>query len=621
MRFDIAFFLCCCRSFLKDRGRDDDESFSFYALLGVTPKAKADELKKAYKRQSLLMHPDKLAQKGQSVTGADRDRFTRMRHAYEVLSDPRRRETYDAIGERGMKWVEEPLSVDPQELAHNFATSSIVDRSKVFAIFLGIYVAVFVLPILVCLMIDGSLGRGVKWVAVLTPLWVWDAAILFYHSRVILMGPIKRPDHVPEEEWVDPLPMWKRVTAMVRFACLVLFQVLLALRLDGYIIVPYSIVFIPLYLWEAIALRRKIVIAHICIVTHEELLSAIGKKIGDCSAAEREDVHRRFIVVPSKTGNGYEMACRLRDEARMDIIRIMARLTFVVLLVFNLDRGLDWSWWLVFLPIFAMVACIVGSAFGTFSKTRAEAAKKDPSMFGMDANKADNDEEQGKYAKMDENKQGEEPSSLRDEEKDELKAKVATLAYRTMGTCFSQCFFILIMCILIGKIEGASYSSLLIISPFLAAGGVVLCCLACTIFCISEVDENAGMAEFDTAVDQAAAASGYGATDNAQATDSKYIPPSQEDKLSGVSGAGTSDSDAVTSATNSSSKSKSLPPPSSAWDPEKGETWQNTADNEGEKRDGTTTKDTETPAVSSRPSTIEAKPSCSSVTSSQCDLD
>mmetsp|Transcript_26946 Transcript_26946/g.45903 ORF Transcript_26946/g.45903 Transcript_26946/m.45903 type:complete len:279 (+) Transcript_26946:89-925(+) len=278
MRFDIAFFLCCCRSFLSSSGRDDGESF--YDLLGVTPKATQDELKRAYKKQSLLMHPDKLAQRGQSITDADRDRFTRMRHAYEVLSDPRRRETYDAIGERGMKWVEEPLSVDPQELAHNFATSSMVDRSKIFAIFLGIYIAVFLLPILVCIMADGTLGEGVKWVTVLTPLWVWDFFILFYHSRVILMGPIKRPDHIPEEEWVDPLPMRKRVMAMIRFACLVLFQVLLALRLDHYIAPPWSIVFIPMYVWDAIALRRKIMIAGMMIVTQEELELAVGKKDG-----------------------------------------------------------------------------------------------------------------------------------------------------------------------------------------------------------------------------------------------------------------------------------------------------------------------------------------------------
>mmetsp|Transcript_28772 Transcript_28772/g.61052 ORF Transcript_28772/g.61052 Transcript_28772/m.61052 type:complete len:615 (-) Transcript_28772:83-1927(-) len=614
MRYDIAFFLCCCRSFLSSSGRDEGETF--YELLGVSPKASHDELKRAYKRQSLLMHPDKLAQKGQSVTPADRDRFTRMRHAYEVLSDPRRRETYDAIGERGMKWVEEPLSVDPQELAHNFATSSVVDRSKIFAIFLGIYVAVFLLPVLVCLTADGTLGENVTWAAVLAPLWVWDVFILFYHSRVILMGPIKRPDHIPEEEWVDPLPMWKRVMAMVRFACLVLFQVLLALRLDGAIAAPWSVVFIPMYLWDVIALRRKIMLTRISIVTHEELELAIGKKIGECTAAERGEIHRRYIVVPTKSGSLYDSACRLRDEARMDIIRILARVTFTVLLVLNLDLGAGWSWWLVFLPIFAMAGCVVGSAFGSFAKTQSEAVKKDPAMFGLDPS----DEDGGTYSKMDENKQGEEKTPLSDEEKDELKAKVAQSAYRAVGTCFSQCFFILIMCVLIGKIEGASYSSLVIISPFLAAGGIILCCLACTIFCISEVDENAGMAEFDTAVDRAAAASGYGAVENEQANSSDYTPPAQADQQNDISVAVTMESGVSTSGTTTSSKSK--PPPSSIWDPERGEVWQNMTVDEEEHKAESERKEEEIKAAHERqPAIIEENPSINSITSSQCDLD
>ena len=57
MRYDIAFFLCCCRSFLSSSGRQDiNDTESYYDLLGVTPTANADEIKRAYKRQSLLMH-------------------------------------------------------------------------------------------------------------------------------------------------------------------------------------------------------------------------------------------------------------------------------------------------------------------------------------------------------------------------------------------------------------------------------------------------------------------------------------------------------------------------------------------------------------------------------------
>lgn len=519
------------------------------------------------------MHPDKLAQRGQTVSSEDRDRFTRMRNAYEVLSDPRRRETYDAIGERGMKWVEDPLSVDPQELAHNFATSSIVDRSKVFGIFLAIYLAVFLLPVLVCLMADGTFG-GASWIAVLTPLWIWDAFILFYHARVILMGPIKRPEHIPEDEWVDPLPMSKRVSALVRFGFLVLFQILLAFKLDKFIACPWWVVFIPLYFWEGIALQKKILLAMINVVTHAELELVIGKNFAQCNAAEREDIHRRFILVPVKSGPMYEAACRIKAEAKMDIVRILARIAFTILLVLNLDPGNEWSWWIVFIPIFVMVTCIVGSAFQNWVEVQAEAAKRDPTLFDY-PNTAD--VEQGglgsPYTQMkdDKAKTDEDQPPITDEEKEELKTKVAHAAYRVVGTCCSQCFFLIILFVLVAKIQGAEYSWLVIISPFLAAGGLVLCCLACTIFCLSEVDENAGLADFDIRVNEATAAAGYGSTYH-----NSYTPPTeqteqqnqQQQQQQSVPLGGTTSQLTQVAPT-------SKPPPVSTWDPEKGEIWQN----------------------------------------------
>eukprot|EP00573_Skeletonema_grethae_P009019 CAMPEP_0201694876 /NCGR_PEP_ID=MMETSP0578-20130828/6984_1 /ASSEMBLY_ACC=CAM_ASM_000663 /TAXON_ID=267565 /ORGANISM="Skeletonema grethea, Strain CCMP 1804" /LENGTH=612 /DNA_ID=CAMNT_0048180609 /DNA_START=60 /DNA_END=1898 /DNA_ORIENTATION=+ len=571
MRFDIACFLCCCRSFLSSR---QSEGESFYDLLNVDRHATQDELKRAYKRQSLQMHPDKLAQRGRTVTAADRDRFTRMRNAYEVLSDPRRRETYDAIGERGMKWMEDPLSIDPQELAHNFATSSILDRSKIFAIFLAIYVAVFLLPILVCLMADGTFG-GAKWVAVLAPLWCWDVFITFYHARVILMGPIKRPEHIPEEEWVDPLPMKKRVSALVRFVFLVSFQILLALKMDGIIAFPWWVVFIPLYFWEAMALKKKISLTMIQIVTHAELELAIGKSFAACDASEKEDIHRRFILVPAKSGPVYDSACRIKAEAKMDLVRILARVAFTILMVMNLELGKEWSWWIVFIPIFVMVMCIIGSAFQNWVDVQAEAAKRDPSLFDPNA-----DVEQG-YAQMDENKNNDDDEPLTDEEKEELKAKVAQAAYRVVGTCCSQCFFLVILCVLVGKFQGAGYSWLVIISPFLAAGGIVLCCLACTIFCLSEVDENAGLVDFDTRVDEATAAAGYGSTHDG------YAPPTteqtgqqQQQQQQQQQSVPLSNTDTKAAETQPTSK----PPPTSTWDPEKGEIWQNTTEDEEDEK-------------------------------------
>lgn len=649
MRYDIAFFLCCCRSFLSSSGRQDiNDTDSYYDLLGVTPTANADEIKRAYKCQSLLMHPDKLAQRGQNVTEVDRDRFTRMKHAYEVLSDTRRRETYDAIGERGMRWVEEPLSVDPQELAHNFATSSIYDRSKIFAIFLLLYVAVFILPVLICLMADGTLGSAVYWCAILVPLWIWDVVILFYHSRVILMGPITRPEHVPEEEWVDPLPMSRRISALIRFVFLVMFQILLALRLDGYIgFMPWIVIFTPLYVWDSMALRRKIMLACLVIVTPDELELAIGKRLCLCTPHEREEVGKRYVVVPPGPSPARNAANRLISEARMDVVRILVRMAFFIIVALNLDFGAQWNWWLIFLPIFGMSACIVGSALRNFAIVKDEAVRCDPVTFattyGAAAGGGEATDPSNSYSNMnngdcveEENACDGNPLPISDEEREELRTKVAQSAYRAGGTCLSQCFIILMVCVLVGKIQGAGYSLLLVISPFLVAGGMVLCCLACTIFCISEVDENAGMAEFESAINLAAGGVGSGAkvSSTGGLADQSYDPPKAKTQGAEQLGGKDNSHNATTRGTPVvGTTTRPKPPPSSIWDPELGEIWQNATEEEEEeveKEQQIKTMDTKVKVAEKvAPTTdvnvisqrIEENPSTQSMSSSQCDLD
>jgi curved DNA-binding protein len=69
-----------------------------YAVLGVPKNAEADAIKKAYRKLASQLHPDK--NPGNKAAEA---RFKQATHAYEVLSDGKKRRVYDEFGEEGLR--------------------------------------------------------------------------------------------------------------------------------------------------------------------------------------------------------------------------------------------------------------------------------------------------------------------------------------------------------------------------------------------------------------------------------------------------------------------------------------------------------------------------------------
>nr|CAD7411638.1 unnamed protein product [Timema poppensis] len=60
-----------------------------YSILGVTPYCPDDDIKRYYKRQAFLVHPDKNNQPGAE------EAFKILVHAFELIGEPERRKAYD----------------------------------------------------------------------------------------------------------------------------------------------------------------------------------------------------------------------------------------------------------------------------------------------------------------------------------------------------------------------------------------------------------------------------------------------------------------------------------------------------------------------------------------------
>ncbi|XP_032297720.1 dnaJ homolog subfamily B member 1-like, partial [Coturnix japonica] len=67
----------------------------YYRTLGLARGASDEEIKRAYRRQALRFHPDKNKEPGAE------ERFKEIAEAYDVLSDPKKREIFDKYGEEG----------------------------------------------------------------------------------------------------------------------------------------------------------------------------------------------------------------------------------------------------------------------------------------------------------------------------------------------------------------------------------------------------------------------------------------------------------------------------------------------------------------------------------------
>jgi len=324
--------------------------------------------------------------------------------------------------------------------------------------------------------------------------------------------------------------MNQRILSLVRFLLVCYFEILVALKLDGILEWKWAFVFIPLFLWEATILYKKWPLARVRIITIEELENELERSFLHLTPEEKKSIGKKYSVVLSTSGPDLQAAHKLRARARQDLMKSIYRALFVIVLVIQIDTNVDLNWWLIFLPFWIMTFFICVANYQAFVEVQLMAAEKDPGLFGLSSQDENNeiDAEMGTGISSNEtttnNAMGigtngaagsntdygsvggdgaatpEAASAsalprpeLSEEEKERLNEQVINSSSTLCTQCCSQGFLLILVCLIVGKLQGAGFSSLWLISPFLFAAGMILCCLGCAIFGVSEVpDDNNG---------------------------------------------------------------------------------------------------------------------------------
>jgi curved DNA-binding protein CbpA len=371
-----TILLLCCQSCLKS-----EDDIEYYERLAVSPSATSDEIKKAYKKKSLQLHPDRLAQKGIQVTSEHNQQFQQLKEAYDVLSDPRKRKLYDKIGKGGLKLIDSPQETNPMDLIRNFQHNK-SDRFKLVLFLLFLALSILILPILFCLKCDGKIDN-VPWLALWTPMWVIDCVAIII-SILLAMAPDDDDDNEDEDNQhgdeengrkkqrkrqegeggggggddedeegnpsskkkTEKVPLSLKVLFVIRTLVFVLIQIFILMRLDG-LIEGWSwfAIFAPWFIYEAFAITDKLpsLLQSIHPVNETEL----ERKMTN----EMDEQERTMVLITAHEEHFKKLM--ERALARKSLLVSLLRIWLACFLAVQLDHTVNWDWGLVMLPIWA----------------------------------------------------------------------------------------------------------------------------------------------------------------------------------------------------------------------------------------------------------------------------
>jgi len=227
------------------------ENVRLYQVLGLRRRdATPAEIKKAYRSKAVKCHPDR-NQNDPDATA----KFQAVQYAYSVLSNEQMKRVYDTYGEQGLKVYEGyrnfadgggegeggpggPLNL-PDEPLHLLSAACVC-----VAMLVGIVTA---LMVTLYMKLSGATDAPLS--MLLIPLWMLDCVALLALYILVYMTARKGA----------PGTLGSSSLQLLGLTLFIVWQILLVIRTDGASpTLPYSVVFAPLYVIQAIHTAKAV---------------------------------------------------------------------------------------------------------------------------------------------------------------------------------------------------------------------------------------------------------------------------------------------------------------------------------------------------------------------------
>jgi len=189
-----------------------------YQVCGVTKEATPTELKKSYRKLALKCHPDRT--KGDPTKA---EQFQRIGAAYAILSDPEKRQVYDAQGQKGLDMMDQMVNSSGGAMSTEEVAMLVMNQDRLQGV-IGMLMCtvpflILAIIILIPMKMDGSYHHG--WHMVMIPVYMMLA---IFTLAVCLIRP-------PENTSMKIRVLWH--AKLVKIALFFIFVFLLADKLDS----------------------------------------------------------------------------------------------------------------------------------------------------------------------------------------------------------------------------------------------------------------------------------------------------------------------------------------------------------------------------------------------------